>query len=203
MKKVLMVLLVGLGLFCSCEKDVELPNAVAFNKVPETNIAEAQLGIETYTYDDLLSTTANRYYDEYAIYDCYKKNGETYYVMNRRENYPDNANQMVGMEGFLPSAIQIHDGYYAWTGGKDNETHLYNYDFNEASQTLAGIAAWVDYAEVPNTLVYLSEEYFVLQMGTPWKKRSKELGATFSRVVYKQCLAPDFAVVTDTVDYRK
>ena len=203
MKKVLMVLLVGLGLFCSCEKDVELPNAVAFNKVPETNIAEAQLGVEMYTYEDLLRVIANKQYKEDAIYDCYEKNGKTYYIMNRRENYPDNANQFVGMEGLRPFK-RFYDGYYTCAGGYNiSSTERYNYTFDEATQELKGIATWVDYAEVSNTLVYLSEEYFVLQMGTPWKKRSKELGATFSRVVYKQCLAPDFAVVTDTVDYRK
>ena len=77
MKKVLMVLLVGLGLFCSCEKEIEAA-AIAFSKIPETSITEAQLGAEMYTYEDLLRVIANKQYKEDAIYDCYEKNGKTY-----------------------------------------------------------------------------------------------------------------------------
>lgn len=203
MKKMLIVLSASLVLFCSCEKPEELSDAVAFNKIPDTNIAETQLGTTVYTYSDLVTTTAGVYYDMDAVYDCYKKDGEVYYVMNRRDAFPDNANQLVGMEGFLPSMIQIHDGYYAWTGGEDNETHLYSYDFDESSQTLEGVCKYHIYADAPNTLIYLSEEYFVLQMDVTWRNLSKEKGATFSRVVYKKCLAPDFSAVTDTIDYRK
>lgn len=185
MKKFVITFLASASLLCSCEKSVEA-EAVAFSKIPETNISEAQLGAVVYTYDDLLRVTAGRHYEEDAIYDCYKKKDKTYYIMNRKENYPDNANQLVGMEGMLPHYIQLYDGYYTFTGGQ-NGNRRDDYTFDEATQELSGVCTWVDYAEVPNVLVYLSEEYFVLQMDVPWENRSKELGATFSRVVYKQC----------------
>ena len=185
MKKVFTIL-AGLALLCSCEKEVEA-DALAFNKIPDANITEAQLGAEVYTYEELLTVTEGKRYKEDAIYDCYEKRGKTYYIMNRRENYPDNANQLVGMDGILPHHIQIYDGHYTYTGGYDITTQRYDYTFNEATQELSGICTWVVFAEVPNVLVYLSDECFVLQMGTSWKNRSKELGATFSRVVYKRC----------------
>lgn len=184
MKKFAIIFLANVYLLCSCEKEVEA-DAVAFSKIPETYISEAQLGAEVYTYEDFLRATTGRHYCQDAIYDCYEKKGKTYYIMNRRENYPDNANQLVGMEGILPHHIQIYDGHYTYTGGYDIETNRYDYTFNEATQELSGICTWAVFAEVPKVLVYLSDEYFILQMGTPWKKRTKELGATFSRVVYK------------------
>ena len=110
MKKGAFILLVGTSLLCSCEKDEEAA-AIAFGKIPDTNIAESQLGKEVYTYDGFLSTTAGRYYDMEAIYDCYEKKGETYYIMKRKDNYPDNANQLVGTDGTLPAYKQFHDGY--------------------------------------------------------------------------------------------
>ena len=187
MRRALNILLVGLGLFCSCEENDVQPDAVASSSIPDTNIAETQLGATVYTYDDLITTVTGRYYDMDAVYDCYASDGQTYYVMNPRADLSDNANLLLGMEGILSSTIQIHDGYYAWTGGGDNETHLYRYDFNEATQTLEGICTFSQYANVPQTLVYLSEECFVLQMDATWNSHSKEKGATFSRVVYKIC----------------
>ena len=77
MKRALSILLVGLGLFCSCEENDVQPDAIAFSYIPETNIAETQL---VYTYDDLIATTAGVYYERDAIYDCYKKDGQTYYI---------------------------------------------------------------------------------------------------------------------------
>ena len=185
MKKTFTIL-AGLALLCSCEKEVEA-DAVVFKKIPDTNISEAQLGAEKYTYEDFLRVTADKHYYEDAIYDCYEKKGKTYYIMNRREGYSDNANQFIGMVGIYPYYIQIYDGYYTYNGGYDNTTKRYNYTFDEATQEVKGLTNWVDFSVVPNVLVYLSEEYFVLQMGVPWRKRSKELGATFSRSVYKRC----------------
>ncbi len=202
MKRALSILLVGLGLFCSCEENDVQPDAIAFSYIPETNIAETQLGATVYTYDDLIATTAGVYYGRDAIYDCYKKDGQTYYIMNRRENKPDNANQLVGMEGFLPITLQIHDGYYAMIASIDHATYLYRYDFDEVSQTLESIEISSRYYNVPQTLVYLSEEYFVLQMDATWRSLSKEKGATFSRVVYKKCTMPDLSSATDTIDCR-
>ena len=203
MKRALSILLVGLGVFCSCEENDVQPDAIAFNYIPETNIAETQLGATVYTYDDLIATTAGVYYERDAIYDCYKKDGQTYYIMNRRENKPGNANQLVGMEGFLPITLQIYDGYYATTVSIDHATYLYRYDFDEVSQTLDDILLSASYYNVPQTLVYLSEEYFVLQMDTTWSRFSKEKGATFSRVVYKKCPALNFSSAPDTIDRRQ
>ena len=202
MKRALSILLAALGLFCSCEENDVQPDAIAFSYIPETNIAETQLGATVYTYDDLIATTAGVYYERDAIYDCYKKDGQTYYIMNRRENKPDNANQLVGMEGLLSSTLQIHDGYYAMIASIDHTTYLYRYDFDEVSQTLESIEISSRYYNVPQTLVYLSEEYFVLQMDATWRSLSKEKGATFSRVVYKKCPAPNFSSAPDTIDCR-
>lgn len=200
MKRALNILLVSFGLFCSCEKNNVLPDAVAFSNIPNSDIAETQLGATEYTYADLIATTAGLYYEMDAIYDCYRKEGKTYYIMNRREEDSDNANLLVGIEGFLGSVIQIHDGYYVWTGGKDNDTHLYNYDFDEASQVLEGVCTFQTYVDVPNTLVYLSKDCFILQMDVAWRSLSKEKGATFSRVVYKKCPAPETSKVTDSIN---
>lgn len=202
MRRALHILLVGLGLFCSCEENDVQPDAVAFSNIPDTNIAETQLGATVYTYDDLITTVTGRYYDMGAVYDCYASDGQTYYIMNRRENKPDNANQLVGMEGYLPTTLQIHDGYCEKTVSIDHATYLYRYDFDEVSQTLEGICTSSQYANVPQTLVYLSEEYFVLQMDATWWSLSKEKGATFSRVVYKKCPALNFSSAPDTIDRR-
>ena len=201
MKKYAFVLLVSVSMLCSCEKEAEAA-AIAFGKIPDTNIAESQLGTEVYTYDGFLSTTAGRYYDMEAIYDCYEKKGETYYIMKRKDNYPDNANQLVGTDGTLPAYKQFHDGYYSSTIGEDRSVKLYDYTFDEATQSLNGIYTYVDYADFSHVLVYLSEDYFVLQIDAPWSNRSKELGATFSRVVYKQCLKSEVPIKKDTLDLR-
>lgn len=203
MKKTLIVLFAVLGLLSSCEKSEELPDAVAFNKIPDTDIAESKLGATVYTYDDLISITSGIYYERDAIYDCYKKGGKTYYIMKRRESRPDNANLLVDMDGISLSAIQIHDGYFAFNNGVDHEVWLTNYHFDEASQALNDIFWDSDFEGLPNILIYLSDDYLVLQTEKAWLKRSAEKGATFSRVVYKKCTELKFTIPTDTVDRRQ
>ena len=203
MKNLTFFLFAGIVLLCSCEKSEELPDAVAFSKVPETNIAEKLLGVVKYSHEDLVSVTSGIYYDWDAVYDCYKKGGKTYYIMNRRENRPNNANLLVGMDGFLPDAIQIHDGYYEYLGGLDGDVVLYNYKFDEESQALDGIFRPAHFIGHSNILIYLSEEYLILQTDLPWLGRSAEKGATFSRTVYKRCTELNFKMPTDTVDWRK
>ena len=204
MKKSVLFLLAGIILFCACEQTAELPNAKSFSKIPETNVAEAQLGVVKYSYNDLLSATADVCYEEWAIYDCYKKDGETYYIMNRRDDNPDNANQLIGMDGIYPFFIEIHDGYYSWTGGApDYQVKLCNYEFNEGAQTLNGICSYYSYVDMPHNLIYLDKECFILQIDTPWKRMSAEKGAKFSRVVYRQTERFTHPVIPDTIDCRK
>lgn len=202
MKNLTFILFASIVLLCSCEKSEELPDAVAFSKVPDTDITEKQLGVVKYSHEDLISVTSGIYYDLYAAYDCYKKGGKTYYIMNRRENRPNNAN-LLGADGSYPDAIQIHDGYYAYLGGLDGDVVLYNYKFDEESQALKDFFLPAHFIGHSNILIYLSGEYLILQTDMPWSKRSVEKGATFSRTVYKRCTELNFEMPTDTVDRRK
>lgn len=203
MKNLTFILFAGIVLLCSCEKSEELPDAVAFSKVPDTDITEKQLGAVKYSHEDLISITSGIYYDWVAVYDCYKKGGKTYYIMKRRENRPNNANLLVGMDGFYRDAIQIHDGYYAYLGGLDGDVVLYDYKFDEESQALDGIFRPAHFIGHSNILIYLSEEYFILQTDLPWLERSAEKGATFSRAVYQRRTELNFEMPTDTVDRRE
>ena len=201
--KSLCCILAGLALLASCEKSEEMSAAIAYDKIPGTNIVEGQLGSVVYTYEDWLDCTAGSYYVMDAIYDCYVAKGKTHYVVNPRDGYPDNTNQMMGMEGFLPASLQFHDGYYSYAGGYEGVVKLYAYTFDEASQALSGVFEYHHLEGLPKTLVYLTEECFVLQTGKAWGNRSAEKGATFSRVVYKRCAASEVPVLKDTVDCRQ
>ena len=155
MKKLASILLAGLALLASCEKSEEMSAAIAYDKIPGTNIVEGQLGSVVYAYEDWLDCTAGSYYVMDAIYDCYVAKGKTHYVVNPRDGYPDNTNQMMGMEGFLPASLQFHDGYYSYAGGYEGVVKLYAYTFDEASQALGGVFEYHHLEGLPKTLVYL------------------------------------------------
>ena len=89
MKKLASILLAGLALLASCEKSEEMSAAIAYDKIPGTNIVEGQLGSVVYTYEDWLDCTAGSYYVMDAIYDCYVAKGKTHCVVNPRDGYPD------------------------------------------------------------------------------------------------------------------
>lgn len=199
--------LVCVGLFCSCnrnEDEGEPAQVVALNHLPESSVAEAQLGTANYSHDEFLRTTAGEYYIEAAIYDCYREGGEVFYVLNPRESNPENVNQRLGMDGLSTHYIQFYDGYYSSTGGMpDYKTSLRDYTFDEKAQTLNGLFTYHSTIDVPHRLVYLHRDYIILEMDAPWRKLSAEKGATFSRVVYTRVDEPTHPVVPDTVDYRK
>lgn len=199
--------LVCVGLFCSCnrnEDEGEPAQVVALNHLPESSVAEAQLGAAHYTHDELLGATADGHYIEAAIYDCYREEGEVFYVLNSREEAPNNVNQRIGMEGLSTHYIQFYDGYYSSTGGMpDYKTSLRDYTFDEKAQTLNGLFTYHSTIDVPHRLVYLHRDYIILEMDAPWRKLSAEKGATFSRVVYKRVDEPTHPVVPDTIDNRR
>ena len=144
MKKTAFILLAGLALMCSCEK--EEVTAWAFDKIPETDIMESQLGTTIYTCDDITRIT-DGYHEE-------------------------TTNQLYGSIDLLPSF------------------QLYDFQFDETSQSFTGGPfGWVHWEGVPNKLLYLSEEYIILQWEAPWQaQHSKEKGATFSREVYERLI---------------
>ena len=199
--------LVCVGLFCSCnrnEEEGEPAQVVALNHLPESSVAEAQLGTANYSHDEFLRTTAGEYYIEAAIYDCYREGGEVFYVLNPRESNPENVNQRLGMEGLSTHYIQFYDDYYASTGGMpEYKTTLCNYSFDAAAQTLNGLFTYHSTIDVPHRLVYLHRDYIILEMDAPWRKLSAEKGATFSRVVYTRVDEPTHPVVPDTIDNRR
>ena len=168
MKKTAFILLAGLALLCSCEK--EEVTALAFDKIPETDIMESQLGTTIYTCDDITQITEGFPYQLIAIYDCYKKGNKTYYVLN--PYHEETTNQLYGSTGLIPSF------------------QLYDFQFDETSQSFTGGPfGWVHWEGVPNKLLYLSEEYIILQWEAPWQaQHSKEKGATFSREVYERLI---------------
>ncbi len=98
MKKTAFILLAGLALLCSCEK--EEVTALAFDKIPETDIMESQLGTTIYTCDDITRITDGFPYQLIAIYDCYKKGNKTYYVLN--PYHEETTNQLYGSIDLLP-----------------------------------------------------------------------------------------------------
>ena len=186
------------------EEEEEPAQVVALNHLPESSVAEAQLGTANYSHDELLRTTAEEYYVEAAIYDCYREGGEVFYVLNPRESNPENVNQRLGMDGLSTHYIQFYGDYYASTGGMpEYKTTLCNYSFDAAAQTLNGLFTYHSTANVPHRLVYLSSDHMILEMDVPWKRLSAERGATFSRVVYTRVDEPTHPVVPDTIDYRK
>ena len=186
------------------EEEGEPAQVVTLNHLPESSVAEAQLGTANYSHDEFLRTTAGEYYIEAAIYDCYREGGEVFYVLNPRESNPENVNQRLGMEGLSTHYIQFYGDYYASTGGMpDYKTSLRDYTFDEKAQTLNGLFTYHSTANVPHRLVYLSSDHMILEMDAPWKRLSAERGATFSRVVYTRVDEPTHPVVPDTVDYRK
>ena len=205
MRNYVLSLLAGMMLFSSCHRDDNEPAlAIALTHVPETTIAEAQLGAVRYTHDELLGATAGEYYIEAAIYDCYREGGEVFYVLNPREEAPNNVNQRIGMDGLSTHYIQFYDGYYSSTGGMpDYKTSLRDYTFDEKAQTLNGLFTYHSTIDVPHRLVYLHRDYIILEMDAPWRKLSAEKGATFSRVVYKRVNEPTHPVVPDTIDNRR
>lgn len=186
------------------EEEGEPAQAIALNHLPESSVAETQLGTANYSHDEFLRTTAGEYYIEAAIYDCYREGGEVFYVLNSREEAPNNVNQRIGMDGLSTHYIQFYDGYYSSTGGMpEYKTTLCNYSFDAAAQTLNGLFTYHSTIDVPHRLVYLHRDYMILEMDAPWKRLSAERGATFSRVVYTRVDEPTHPVVPDTVDYRK
>lgn len=205
MKNHVLFLLACIMLFASCHRDDnDSALAIDLNKIPETTIAEGMLGAAHYTHDELLGATADGHYIESAIYDCYREGGEVFYVLNSREEAPNNVNQRLGMEGLSTHYIQFYGDYYASTGGMpDYKTSLRDYTFDEKAQTLNGLFTYHSTANVPHRLVYLSSDHMILEMDAPWKRLSAERGATFSRVVYTRVDEPTHPVVPDTVDYRK
>ena len=205
MKNHVLFLLACIMLFASCHRDDNDPAlAIDLTKIPETTIAEAQLGTANYSHDEFLRTTAEEYYTEAAIYDCFREGGEVFYVLNPRESNPENVNQRLGMEGLSTHYIQFYGDYYASTGGMpDYKTSLRDYTFDEKAQTLNGLFTYHSTANVPHRLVYLSSDHIILEMDAPWKKLSAERGATFSRVVYTRVDEPTHPIVPDTIDYRK
>ena len=186
------------------EEEEEPAQVVALNHLPESSVAEAQLGTANYSHDELLRTTAEEYYVEAAIYDCYREGGEVFYVLNPRESNPENVNQRLGMDGLSTHYIQFYGDYYASTGGMpEYKTTLCNYSFDAAAQTLNGLFTYHSTANVPHRLVYLSSDHMILEMDVPWKRLSAERGATFSRVVYTRVDEPTHPVVPDTIDNRR
>ena len=186
------------------EEEGEPAQAIALNHLPESSVAEAQLSTANYSHDEFLRTTAEEYYIEAAIYDCYREGGEVFYVLNSREEAPNNVNQRIGMDGLSTHYIQFYDGYYSSTGGMpDYKTSLHDYTFDEKAQTLNGLFTYYSTADVPHRLVYLSRDHIILEMDAPWKKLSAGKGATFSRVVYTRVDEPTHPIVPDTIDYRK
>lgn len=132
MKKTAFVLHAGLALLCSCEK--EEVAALAFDRIPETDIMESQLGATMYTCDDITRITEGISYRLNAIYDCYKKGKKTYYVLN--PFHEETTNQLYGMTGLIPSF------------------QLYDYQFDETSQSFAGgTFGWAHWEGVPDKLL--------------------------------------------------
>ena len=207
MNKNIFFLLAGIVLFGSCnrnEEEGEPAQVVALNHLPESSVAETQLGTASYSHDEFLRTTAGEYYTEAAIYDCYREGGEVFYVLNSREEAPNNVNQRIGMDGLSTHYIQFYDGYYSSTGGMpDYKTSLRDYSFDAAAQTLNGLFTYHSTIDVPHRLVYLNRDYIILEMDAPWRKLSEEKGATFSRVVYTRVDEPTHPVVPDTIDNRR
>ena len=207
MNKNIFFLLAAIIMFCSCnrnEEEREPALAIALNHLPGSSVAEAQLGTANYSHDELLRTTAEEYYVEAAIYDCYREGATVFYVLNPRESNPENVNQRLGMEGLSTYYIQFHNDHYSSTGGMpEYKTTLRNYTFDEVAQTLNGLFTYHSTIDVPHRLIYLNRDYIILEMDTPWRKLSAEKGATFSRVVYTRVDEPTHPVVPDTVDYRK
>ena len=183
MKKTAYTILTCLILFCSCEK--EEITALAFNYIPETDIAELQLGMEAYSYEELLQTTSGKSYKLAAIYDCYPKGGKMYYVLN--PYHEDTTNQLYGMTGDI-TCFQIHDGYIVSVyEGFPNHDMKNDFRYDESSQSFYGYFGWAHFEGVPNRLVYLNEDFLVIQWDAPWNRnQSAEKGAVFSREVYKR-----------------
>ena len=74
MKKTAFILLAGLALLCSCEKDLSDDGlAVRYDIVPSTNIKESQLESKKYTEAEFKELMNGRCYKLIAVYDCYKE----------------------------------------------------------------------------------------------------------------------------------
>lgn len=74
MKKIALIMLAGLALLCSCEKNLSDDGlAMKHDVVPGTNVKENQLEKKMYTEAEFMELMNGRCYKRIAVYDCYKK----------------------------------------------------------------------------------------------------------------------------------
>ena len=180
MNKVVL-LFASLILLCSCEEKLSSDGmAMRQNTVPGTNIPESQVGVKNYTVGEFTRFVEGRRYERMAVYDFYKKWGDTYYViMDEDDNGDPVFNSLSQCTGCGRDVRQFEgDEMMHWAGSIGCEvTYLYNYTFTYSSQKIS-------YGLSEEYVVFVNDEYMITQDEVFWDS-SYDAGAMFSRTVYK------------------
>lgn len=195
MKKIALTMLAGLALLCSCEKNLSDDGlAMKHDVVPGTNVKESQLEKKMYTEAGFMELMNGRCYKRIAVYDCYKKRGDTYYVIMHEEGDGEYCfNILEHCEG-CGRDIRLfkEDELALLCGSIGNElTRLYDYSFVKQKLVYGGNR---------EAVIFVNDEYLITLNDLFWDS-SYDAGAMFSRTVYQRTEVSDW-YPGDTIDLR-